>query len=231
MFFWNKKKKRFVENPPPTVITPRSSSGRRYPLEVKLLAAQAKEAGLGPKEVAELIGASAHSVSKWHKLYQEGGPETLMIQSSSPGTQRICRELERRIELYRREHPDAGVRRIRDNLRREEGLSVSAETVRRVVNEAGLGNAPPVSKRREPEVRRFEREVPNALWQIDIFTFELKRMYRVYLVGIIDDHSRYIVSHGLFRQQTAEAVLEVVRGAIGQWITACSISAAPPITR
>jgi transposase InsO family protein len=55
------------------------------------------------------------------------------------------------------------------------------------------------------------------MWQIDIFTFELKRMYRVYLVGIIDDHSRYIVGHGLFRQQTADAVLEVVRGAIGQW--------------
>ena len=55
------------------------------------------------------------------------------------------------------------------------------------------------------------------MWQIDIFTFELKRMYRVYLVGIIDDHSRYIVGHGLYRQQKAEAVLEVVKGAIGQW--------------
>ena len=32
-------------------------------------------------------------------------------------------------------------------------------------------------------MRRFERALPNALWQIDIFTFELKRMYRVYLVG------------------------------------------------
>jgi len=186
-------------------------------MEVKLLAARAREAGLGPKEVADLIGASSFSVSKWHKQYQEGGPEALMLQSSSPGTQRICRELERRIELYRTDHPDAGVRKIRDNLRRGEGLSVSAETVRRVVNDAGLGNTPPAPKRRGPQVRRFEREVPNALWQIDIFTFELKRMYRVYLVGIIDDHSRYIVSHGLFRQQTADAVLEVLRGGIGQW--------------
>ena len=217
MLFWNKNKKKVQEHSAPTTVSRRSSSGRRFPLEVKLLAAQAKDAGLGPKEVAELIGASAHSVSKWHKLYQEGGPEVLMTQSSSPGTERICRELERRIELYRREYPSAGVRRIRDSLRREEGLSVSAETVRRVVNEAGLGNDPPEPKRRGPEIRRFEREVPNALWQIDIFTFELKRQYRVYLIGIIDDHSRYIVSHGLFRQQTADAVLEVVKGAIGQW--------------
>ncbi|MEZ4389048.1 MAG: helix-turn-helix domain-containing protein [Candidatus Krumholzibacteriia bacterium] len=45
--------------------------------------------------------------------------------------------------------------------------------------------------RRPPQIRRFERSLPNAHWQIDIFTFELKRMYKVYLVGIIDDHSRY----------------------------------------
>jgi len=59
--------------------------------------------------------------------------------------------------------------------------------------------------------------MPNALWQIDIFTFKLKRMYPVYLIGIIDDHSRYIVGQGLFRQQTGDAVMEVVKGAIGQW--------------
>lgn len=217
MFFWNKKKRKIQENTLPNQGTHRSSSGRRFPVEVKLLAARAKEAGLGPKEVAELIGSSTHSVSKWHKLYQDGGPEALMTLSSAPGTRRICSELERRIELYRREYPEAGVRRIRDSLRREEGLSVSAETVRRVVNEAGLGNEPPASKRRDPAPRRFERSVPNAMWQIDIFTFELKKMFRVYLVGMIDDHSRYIVSHGLFRQQTADAVLEVVKGAIGQW--------------
>jgi hypothetical protein len=67
------------------------------------------------------------------------------------------------------------------------------------------------------QTRRFEKEIPNSLWQIDIFTFNLKRMYPVYLVGMIDDHSRYIVGHGLFRQQTSQAVLEVVKGAIGQW--------------
>ena len=89
--------------------------------------------------------------------------------------------------------------------------------MRTVVNDAGLGNPPPTPHRRPPQVRRFERSLPNALWQIDIFTFQLKRMYRVYLVGIIDDHSRFLVGWGLFRQQGAEAVLEVVKGALGQW--------------
>jgi len=37
-------------------------------------------------------------------------------------------------------------------------------------------------------------------------------MYRLYPVGIIDVHSRYIVGRGLSRKQTPD----VVKGAIGQ---------------
>jgi len=128
-----------------------------------------------------------------------------------------CSVLEEKIIIRRQTHPDHGVRRIRDDLRRQEGLAVSAEKIRTTVNEAGLGNAPPQPHRRPAQIRRFEKVCPNAMWQIDIFTFQLKRMYPVYLVGIIDDHSRYITGWGLFRRQTADAVLEVTKGAIGQW--------------
>lgn len=217
MAFWNRSKKREEALSPIIVRRGHGNSGNRFPVEVKILAARAKEAGLNRKEVADLIGSSLYTVDKWHQLYQEGGPEALLNQTSSPKTRRVCKELQHRIEARRREKPEAGVRRIRDELRRDEGVAVSAETVRKVVNEAGLGNPPAECRRKPAQERRFERAVPNAMWQIDIFTFELKRMYRVYLVGIIDDHSRYIVGHGLFRQQTADAVLEVVRGAIGQW--------------
>lgn len=151
------------------------------------------------------------------KLYREGGAEALLRKSSSAGSRKIFDELRRRIEQLRRDNPEAGVRRIRDELRREEAIEVSAETVRKVVNEAGLGNPAPQPRRRPVQIRRFECELPNMLWQIDIFTFNLKRLYPVYLVGIIDDHSRYMVGHGLFRQQNAHAVMEVLKGAVGQW--------------
>lgn len=187
------------------------------PLEVKLLAIEALENGLERKEVAPLIGVTPTTLGAWHKSYREGGVSALTRQASSIAVRKQCSKLEERIVAHRQEHPEHGVRRIRDELWREEGLEVSAEKVRTTVNEAGLGNPPPEPARRPPQVRRFERTLPNAMWQIDIFTFQLKRMYRVYLVGIIDDHSRFIVGWGLFRQQTAEAVLEVVRGAIGQW--------------
>ena len=188
-----------------------------FPAEVKLLAVEALELGLSAEEVSEIVGAGSSTLVKWRGLYREGGEKALIRQAAHPGTRRICGELDRRIKQARLDNPEAGVRRIRDELRRDQGLEVSAETVRRVVNDAGLGNPPIQKKHGPPEIRHFEKELPNALWQIDIFTFNLKRMYPVYLVGIIDDHSRYIVGHGLFRQQTAEAVLEVVKGAIGQW--------------
>ncbi len=217
MEFFRKRKKSKTKQTNETLPVKPNKKRKALPAEIKLLAVEAMESGLSPEEAGEIVGAHKSTVSGWRRLYLEGGERALIRQKSNPGTRRLCGELEKRIEELRRDNPEAGVRRIRDDLRRNEGLEVSAETVRRVVNDAGLGNPPVQHKRKPPQIRRFERELPNALWQIDIFTFQLKRMYPVYLVGIIDDHSRYIVGHGLFRQQTAPAVLEVVKGAIGQW--------------
>ncbi len=217
MAFFRKQKKGKTTRQNQITTTKPTKKKKLHPAEIKLMAVEATEAGLSPAEVGEIIGTHQTTISNWRRLYFEGGEKALIRKSSNPGSRRICQALELRIEELRRENPEAGVRRIRDELRRHEGLQVSAETVRRVVNDAELGAEPVKPKRKPPQIRRFEREIPNALWQIDIFTFQLKRMYPVYLVGIIDDHSRYIVGHGLFRQQTAEAVLEVVKGAIGQW--------------
>jgi transposase InsO family protein len=186
-------------------------------MEVKLLAIEALENGAEKRDVARIIGVGLSTITKWHNQYNEGGVSGMCRRASSISVRKQCTKLEEKILAHRSEHPEHGVRRIRDELRRSDGLAVSAEKVRSVVNAAGLGNPPPVPHRRPPAMRRFERTLPNAMWQIDIFTFQLKRLYRVYLIGIIDDHSRFIVGWGLYRQQTAEAVLEVLKGAIGQW--------------
>ena len=48
-------------------------------------------------------------------------------------------------------------------------------------------------------------------------TFTLKRLHqRVYQIGIIDDHSRYLVGWGLFSTQSQSNVLEVLKRAIIQ---------------
>jgi transposase-like protein len=188
-----KKKPKPAREAEATAPVKHPKKGKVTPVEVKLLAIDALKAGISSSEVCELIGVSNSALGKWRKLYQEGGEGALARQATNPGTRKICSDLEKRIEQMRRDNPEAGVRRIRDELRHGKGIGVSAETVRRVLNDAGLGN-PPVQKSRRPaQTRRFEKEIPNSLWQIDIFTFNLKRMYPVYLVGMIDDHSRRVL--------------------------------------
>src|SRR5947199_350021 len=66
-----------------------------------------------------------------------------------------------------------------------------------------------------PLARRFERARPNQLWQTDLFTFILKRQNRrVYLVGFLDDHSRFITGYGLHASASSALVLEVFRAAV-----------------
>jgi transposase InsO family protein len=222
MAFWNRRKRSVgvVEAADVGEVQKSKKPVKRSPpvaLEVKLLAIEALESDLPARDVAEVVGVAEGTLTKWRRQHEEGGLHGLCRRASSIAVRHQVSVLEERILAHRKEHPEHGVRRIRDELRRKDGLSVSAEKVRQVVNEAGEGRPPVQAHRRPPQVRRFERPLPNALWQIDIFTFHLKRMYRVYLVGIIDDHSRYLVGWGLFRQQSAEAVLEVLRGALGQW--------------
>jgi len=223
MSFWKRGRKRSGPRPPAGdagQVQKRKRSVKRSPpvaMEVKLLALEALESGLSAQEVGELVGVGSGTIHTWRKDHAEGGVEALCRKASSIAVRKQCSALEEKIVALRQAHPERGVRRIRDDLRREEGLEVSAEKVRQVVREAGLANPPPQPQRRPPGIRRFERSCPNAMWQIDIFTFHLKRMYPVYLIGVIDDHSRYLVGWGLFRQQTADAVVEVLKGAIGQW--------------
>jgi len=196
MAWWSKKGKQEkseepeVEHEPAQAeAEPRPEPARRrqtnLPMEVRLLSVQACESGLTAKEVAELAGVHTSTVGNWSRIYRNDGLAGLARRTTSSTTRRICKALEERITEHRQAHPEHGVRRIRDELHRDQGLSVSAETVRRVVNDADLGQPPPKAHRSPVQVRRFERSIPNG--------------------------------HGLFRQQKADAVMEVVKGAVGQW--------------
>src|SRR5262249_21695121 len=111
------------------------------------------------------------------------------------------------------ENPEAGVSRIQGEVYRKSFLQLARETVRKIMRRQGAEPQPRSLRRRNrpPVVKTFERANPNDLWQTDIMTFMLKAQYRVYVVGFMDDNSRFIVSWGLYRFQTANNVMEVLR--------------------
>ncbi len=65
---------------------------------------------------------------------------------------------------------------------------------------------------------KFQREKPNELWQIDIAGPQsLKGLGIVYLILIIDDCSRFIVSAQYFQDQKVMNVLQVIRNAVMEY--------------
>jgi len=196
-----------------------SRYGRRYGLEFKLRCVKLRlEEGFPVSLLSKEVGASKDVIRRWAKAYQERGEAGLQNRIVSkerrrklPGPVR-----EKIVEIKKRE-PLFGVKRISHLLKRTFFLSASPETVRRTLRTESL--IVPSRKKYHRNITRprfFERSTPNQMWQGDIFTFRLGGRY-AYLIGFIDDYSRYMVGLELYRTQTADQVLEVYRRAIGEY--------------
>ncbi len=193
--------------------------GKRYGLEFKLRCVKLRlEEGLPVSLLSEEVGASKDVIRRWVKAYQERGEAGLRSRMVLEGSRRKLPGpvREKIVEIKKRE-PLFGVKRISHLLKRAFFLSASPETVRRTLRAESL--IVPSKKRSQHNITRprfFERSTPNQLWQSDIFTFRLGGRY-AYLIGFIDDYSRYVVGLELYRSQTADQVMEVYRRALGEY--------------
>lgn len=195
--------------------------GNSFPFELRLLVVREVLRGAKQVDTAVAFGLSGATVQKYVQLYRKGGVEAL---KPLPGTKRKVaakRPDPKRdaVVKTRREHPEWGSRRIRDELLRYSALGVSDTQVRRVLHEEGLATPPAPASARDHEPRRFERAAPNQLWQSDIFTFLLRRHERLYLAGFMDDHSRFLVGHALAHHQKSGLVMEALGRGIGAYGT------------
>lgn len=196
-----------------------SRYGKRYGLEFKLRCVKLRlEEGIPVSLLSKEVGCSPDVIRRWTKAYEERGEAGLRRGVIPAGSRRKLPEpvREKIVEIKKRE-PLFGVKRISHLLKRAFFLSASPETVRRTLGAESL--IVPSRKRHQHNITRprfFERSTPNQMWQSDIFTFRLGGRY-AYLIGFIDDYSRYMAGLELYRTQTADQVLEVYRRAIGEY--------------
>jgi putative transposase len=113
----------------------------------------------------------------------------------------------------RDEHPEMGTAQIRNHLRRFHGVRLSHKVIGRILKEAGFELEKRVSDTEAKVVERFEMSRPNELWTMDITEFWIHDL-KLRLIDIVDDYSRFIVGHGLFRQTTATDAISVLQQAI-----------------
>jgi transposase InsO family protein len=196
-----------------------SRYGKRYGLEFKLRCVKLRlEEGIPVSLLSKEVGASKDVIRRWAKAYQEQGEAGLRNGVVPSGSRRkLPGPVREKIVEIKKGEPFFGVKRISHLLKRAFFLSASPETVRRTLRAESL--IIPSKKKHQRNITRprfFERSTPNQMWQSDIFTFRLGGRY-AYLIGFIDDYSRYMVGLELYRSQTADQVLEVYRRAVGEY--------------
>ncbi|MCL5024452.1 MAG: integrase core domain-containing protein, partial [Nitrospirae bacterium] len=156
------------------------------------------------------------SVRRWVRAYRSEGEAGLLKSHNGKGRS-LPAPVKKKIVEIKEANPPFGIKRISQLLKRVFFLSASPETVRKTLHESSLMQAPPKKRQRNmTRPRFFERSTPNQLWQTDIFTFRLGGRY-AFLIGYIDDYSRYITGLELFRSQTAQNVIEVYRRAASEY--------------
>jgi len=213
------KKKR---NRPPRGAARRRSQKHAHchPFEVRRKAVQlCLEEKFPVRQVAREMGVGLSTLGKWVRFYREQGEAGLESHPRRAVSHRpkVAPAVKTKVVELKRRHPDLGIQKISHFLRRALFLPVSRETVRRTLHEQQLlKKLKPKPRRNPPKPRFFERSTPNQMWQTDIFTFRLGGK-NAYLIGFMDDFSRYLVGADIFRSQTSEHVLEVYRTAVAEY--------------
>lgn len=87
-------------------------------------------------------------------------------------------------------------------------------TIYRILCKSGLNNHPITKPRKKRKYIRFERKLPNELWQIDLKVIENEG---IWLISIFDDHSRYVLSSIKCIEGTSENVIDLVKRTIRKY--------------
>jgi transposase InsO family protein len=171
-------------------------------------------------EVAGRLGVSRQTVHRWIARYEQDGLASLADHSHRPAScpHQIDSQIEALICEIRRQHPGWGPLRIEHELGRS-GVDPkpSLSSIYRCLKRHSLIELRRRRKRRD-EYRRWERERPMQLWQMDVMGgVLLDDGTDVKVVTGVDDHSRFCVAAGLVTRATSKAVCDVFSASLRRY--------------
>lgn len=156
--------------------------------------ALAKAEGSNRRELCRRFGISPQTGYKWLKRHAVEGAGGLAERSrrplSSPAISSA--EVQKEVLDLRKDHPAWGGRKISRRLADLGKCAVAPSTVTSILHRHGLITAE-ASELAKPW-QRFERETPNALWQVDFKGYFETAQGRCSPLTMLDDHSRFNVA-------------------------------------
>jgi transposase InsO family protein len=157
-------------------------------------------------------------VHQWWTRYQEANqdPTALETRSSRPHTIHRPRDQHEDAILEAKDrYPMHGPKKLRELA----DIPLSPVTIWKVLREHGRVHESPARQGRRV-YNRFERDDPNDLWQVDIMDHRLEGGTgpKVWLVTILDDHSRRALVSRVLTEQPHEAdMVRLLRWAMRLW--------------
>jgi transposase InsO family protein len=206
--------KRHINRP----YTPR----KFYTVQEKLqILKELEESGTPIPVFARWKEITASTIQTWQNAYKTQGEKGLENKTRNLEQTLPADAIDKIVKL-KTENPAMGSSKMSYWLARHEFIKVSAGAILNLLKRRPETKdlvADPVEAKNEPEYKpkSFERSKPRQMYQMDITNWHLKGLYNIYIIGCIDDYSRYIVSWGLFRRQTSEHCIDVLRNAIEQF--------------
>ena len=173
-----------------------------------------ERSGKSISDVCIAFGISRETWYKWKRRYDAYGVDGLKNQSRKPHNiknVKVTEELEKLV-LELRLNNRFGPMRIRFRLKRKYGVSLGTKTIYNLLKRHKL-NVLAVKLKRK--YKRFEMKHPNELVQMDTkgpFYLKASRT-KHYLIHVIDDCSRKVVSKWCNRR-TSEEALSVLK----EWV-------------
>ncbi len=161
------------------------------------------------------------TLQSWYYAAKRGGHHALVATSRKQGFGLALTPDQRDLLLrIRAEHPSAPANLILDTAVRQgaiEGGQVSVSTLRRLFAEAGLLRTS-LNRDQRRDRRRWEAARVGALWHGDVCHVWVRNLAgvprKVYVHGLLDDHSRYVVALEAREHEREVDVLSVLCGAM-----------------
>jgi putative transposase len=169
---------------------------------------------IGFKEASIKYSVSRASIYNWRKQHETQGVAGLQDgRIQNIGGKPVPDWKRAKVLAVKETDPGFGASQIRNQLRRE-GTTISIESIRGILKEAGYA----VEQRHagQKEYLRFEASRPLELTQIDICEFHVHKQ-KVYLVLLLDDYSRFLLNFALLEQCNMEAIEKMVSDAINRY--------------
>jgi len=154
-------------------------------------------------------GVSRTSLWRWQCAYERGGLTALVPARRGPRHPPVRHPAwVEQVVIAVRLATYWNAKRIAAELRRRDIALVGHAWIEQLFDDLGTAR-PSAARERGP---RYERSSPNSLWHIDIkgpFFIQLgrRRPQKTWIIGLVDDHSRYLLGLRIADNQQSEPIL------------------------